>query len=62
MCGNKHQNNHLVSAETVHHSSTYIILYVVHISLHAYAIFAWSELNSVIDYFACVLGIILNNT
>ena len=26
--GNKHQNNPLVSAETVRHSSTYIILYV----------------------------------
>ena len=25
--GNKHQNNPLVSAETVRHSSTYIILY-----------------------------------
>ena len=25
--GNKHKNNTLVSAETVHHSSTYIILY-----------------------------------
>ena len=28
--GNKHQNSHLVSAETVRHSSTYIILYVSH--------------------------------
>ena len=26
--GNKHQNNLLVSAETVRHSCTYIILYV----------------------------------
>ena len=26
--GNKHQNNTLVSAETVRHSSTYIILYI----------------------------------
>ena len=26
--GNKYQNNPLVSAETVHHSSIYIILYV----------------------------------
>ena len=26
--GNKHQNNPLVSAETVRHSSTYIILYL----------------------------------
>ena len=26
--GNKHQNNPLVSAETVRHSSTYIILYI----------------------------------
>ena len=28
--GNKHQNNTLVSAETVRHSSTYIILYICH--------------------------------
>ena len=28
--GNKHQNNPLVSAETVRHSSTYIILYVLY--------------------------------
>ena len=28
--GNKHQNNLLVIAETVCHSSTYIILYVLH--------------------------------
>ena len=28
--GNKHQNNPLVSAETVRHSSTYIILYFQH--------------------------------
>ena len=27
--GNKHENNPLVSAETVRHSSTYIILYIV---------------------------------
>ena len=27
--GNKHQNNPLVSAETIHHSSTYIILYLL---------------------------------
>ena len=27
--GNKHQNNPLVSAETVRHSSAYIILYVI---------------------------------
>ena len=27
--GNKHQNNPLVSDETVHHSSTYIILYLL---------------------------------
>ena len=27
--GNKHKNNPLVSAETVRHSSTYIILYVL---------------------------------
>ena len=26
--GNKHQNNPLVSAETVRHSNTYIILYI----------------------------------
>ena len=26
--GNKHQNNLLVSAETIRHSSTYIILYI----------------------------------
>ena len=26
--GNKHQNNPLVSAETIRHSSTYIILYL----------------------------------
>ena len=26
--GNKHNNNPLVSAETVRHSSTYIILYI----------------------------------
>ena len=26
----KHQNNPLVSAETIRHSSTYIILYVFH--------------------------------
>ena len=29
--GNKHQNNPLVSAETVRHSSTYVILYVNHV-------------------------------
>ena len=28
--GNKHKNNPLVSAETVRHSSTYIILYFLH--------------------------------
>ena len=27
--GNKHQNNPLVSAETIRHSSTYIILYIL---------------------------------
>ena len=27
--GNKHQNNPIVSAETVRHLSTYIVLYVV---------------------------------
>ena len=27
--GNKHQNNPLLSAETVRHSSAYIILYVI---------------------------------
>ena len=26
--GNKHQNNPLVSAETIRHSSAYIILYI----------------------------------
>ena len=26
--GNKHQNNPLVSAETIRHSNTYIILYL----------------------------------
>ena len=31
--GNKHQNNPLVSAETVRHSSAYIILYIVDTSL-----------------------------
>ena len=30
--GNKHQNNPLVSAETVRHSSTYIILYILRCS------------------------------
>ena len=30
--GNKHQNNPLVSAETVRHSSTYIILYAPKLS------------------------------
>ena len=29
--GNKHQNNPFMSAETVRHSSTYIILYVCHL-------------------------------
>ena len=29
--GNKHQNNPLVSAETVRHSSTYIMLCISHV-------------------------------
>ena len=32
--GNKQQNNHLVIAETVRHSSTYIILYLLKVCVY----------------------------
>ena len=38
--GNKHQNNPLVSAETVRHESTYIILYV---SFNLYISYIWPD-------------------
>ena len=38
--GNKHQNNHLVSAETIRHSSTYIILYIFHSRLSCWVFVA----------------------
>ena len=34
--GNKHQNNPLVSAQTVRHASTYIILYVHQGTVHVW--------------------------
>ena len=47
--GNKHQNNPLVSAETVRHSSAYIILYILAAPSYSYDFFlkwvlesAWS--------------------
>ena len=43
--GNKHKNNPLVSAETVGHSSTYIILYVL--LQHGLGLFYWQRLHVV---------------
>ena len=39
---NKHKNNPLVSAETVRHSSTYIILYIQHNQYDGYLLVVWS--------------------
>ena len=42
--GNKHQNNSLVGAETVRHSSTYIILYVYYCCLWTH----WPSGNEIV--------------
>ena len=46
--GNKHQNNPLVSAETIRHSSAYIILYI-----HATEIAVWIIDNNTLFCVGC---------
>ena len=48
--GNKHKNNPLVSAETVRHSSTYIILYIFILQVEMDKTFGFINQKSAMQY------------